>query len=69
MLLTVWLISCPIRKAVTLMPEARYCDLCGCICVACVQIVDGCESCELKHPELLDYEDPFTEALLDHFDL
>jgi hypothetical protein len=50
--------------------EPRYCELCGCVCVACVQLEDGCDSCELKHPELLcDYEDPFTEALLDHFGL
>jgi len=47
--------------------EAHYCELCECVCVACVQL-GGCDDCELKHPELLhDFEDPFTEALLDHF--
>lgn len=52
------------------MNEAHYCDLCGCVCVACVQLADGCRSCELKHPELLhDYENPFTEALLDDWGL
>ena len=50
--------------------DPHYCDLCGCVCVACVQLEDGCRSCELKYPELLlDYESPFTEALLDAFDL
>lgn len=49
--------------------EAHYCELCGCICVACVQ-VGGCDDCELKHPELLiDYEDDFTSELLDFFGL
>ena len=52
------------------MNVPRYCDLAGCVCVACVQLEDGCSSCELLHPELLhDYETPFTEALLDHFGL
>lgn len=50
--------------------EAHYCVLCGCVCVACVQVADGCSSCELKHPELiLEYESEFTEALLDAFGL
>lgn len=49
--------------------EAHYCELCGCICVACVQL-GGCDDCELKHPELLiDYEDDFTSELLDYFGL
>lgn len=49
--------------------DPRYCNLCGCVCVACVQL-GGCESCELLHPDLVsDYEYPFTEALLDVFDL
>lgn len=33
-----------------------YCEYCGCYCVACIQIEDGCSSCELKHPELLQEE-------------
>lgn len=50
--------------------EAHYCELCGCVCAACVLRDDGCDSCTLKHPELLqDYESPFTEALLDFFKL
>ena len=36
--------------------EPHYCLLCDCVCVACAQLDDGCESCELKHPELLDEE-------------
>lgn len=36
------------------MGEARWCSLCGCYCVACLQLVDGCDSCELLHPELLE---------------
>lgn len=37
--------------------DAHFCELCGCVCVACVQLADGCDSCELKHPDLLqDYE-------------
>ena len=42
------------------MNEPRYCSLCGCVCVACVQLLDGCDSCELLHPELLqeDLLDP-----------
>ena len=43
------------------MNEPLYCDLCGCICVVCVQLEDGCSSCELKHPELLDQEVPGNE--------
>lgn len=35
-----------------------YCKLCGCYCVACIQLADGCASCELKHPELLEGGDP-----------
>lgn len=38
------------------MMESRYCSLAGCVCVACVQLQDGCDSCELLHPELLDQE-------------
>ena len=41
------------------MNEPRYCELCGCVCVACAQVADGCDSCELKHPELLDEEMEF----------
>ena len=33
------------------MIEPHYCDLCGCVCVACVQFA-GCDDCELLHPEL-----------------
>lgn len=51
------------------MNEPRYCSLCGCMCVACVQLKDGCSSCELLLPDLRrDYESPFTEALLDFFE-
>lgn len=35
-----------------------YCNLCGCYCVACLQLEDGCSSCELKHPDLLEGGDP-----------
>ena len=35
------------------MNETRYSSLCGCVCVACVQLLYGCDSCELLHPELL----------------
>lgn len=35
-----------------------YCELCGCYCVACFQFADGCASCDLKHPELLEGGDP-----------
>lgn len=38
------------------MSEPRYCSLAGCVCVACAQVDDGCRSCELLHPELLDEE-------------
>lgn len=31
--------------------DPHYCDLCGCICVACAQL-SGCYDCELLHPEL-----------------
>lgn len=34
-----------------------YCSLCGCFCVACIQLEDGCSSCELKYPELLEDSD------------
>ena len=36
------------------MDEARWCSLCGCYCVACLQLADGCDRCELLHPELLE---------------
>lgn len=50
------------------MMESHYCDLCGCVCVACVQVADGCSSCELKHPELIpESASEFTETLLDAF--
>lgn len=35
--------------------EPHYCDLCECLCVACVQF-GGCDECELKHPELLEVD-------------
>lgn len=38
------------------MVEPRYCSLCGCVCVVCVQLDDGCESCELLHPEHFESE-------------
>ena len=38
------------------MNEPRYCSLAGCVCVVCAQVDDGCRSCELLHPELLDEE-------------
>ena len=38
------------------MNEPRYCSLCGCICVACVQLEDGCALCELLHPDLIQEE-------------
>ena len=38
------------------MIEPHYCVLCGCVCVACAQLADGCDCCELKYPELL-YEE------------
>lgn len=41
------------RMGLTSEDEPRYCELCGCVCVACVQLADGCDSCELKHPELI----------------
>lgn len=62
------------------MIEPHYCDLCGCVCVACAQC-GGCDDCELLHPELYsdldivdpdllrEYENPFTEALLDSWNL
>lgn len=51
------------------MNEPRYCELCGCVCVACVQLEDGCNSCHLKFPErICDFENSFTAALLDHFE-
>ena len=51
------------------MIEPHYCDLCDCVCVDCVQC-GGCDDCELKYPDLLrEYENPFTEALLDAWDL
>lgn len=34
--------------------EPRYCSLAGCVCVVCVQLDDGCSTCELLHPELLE---------------
>ena len=40
------------------MSEPRYCSLAGCVCVACAQLDDGCDSCELLHPELLFKEVP-----------
>ena len=36
-----------------MMFDPHYCDFCGCVCVACVQL-GGCDDCELKHPEILD---------------
>lgn len=38
------------------MNEPRYCDLCGCVCVVCVQL-GGCDDCELLHPDLIEEED------------
>lgn len=38
------------------MMESHYCSLSGCVCVACAQLEDGCDSCELLHPDLLDEE-------------
>lgn len=37
------------------MKEPTYCDLCGCVCIACVQL-GGCDDCELLHPDLIEDE-------------
>lgn len=47
------------------MDEPRYCELCGCVCVACVQLADGCDSCELKHPELISDISDIISDLID----
>lgn len=44
------------------MKEPCYCSLCECVCVACVQLDDGCDSCELLHPELLFDEEAADEC-------
>ena len=50
------------------MTEPHYCDLCGCVCVVCAQLQDGCQSCELLYRELLLEASPFIEALIDHLE-
>jgi hypothetical protein len=44
--------------------EPYYCELCECVCVLCAQL-QGCDDCELLHPELLNEPNEFSESLID----
>lgn len=42
--------------------EPHYCELCGTICVACSQLLDGCDACSLLHPEFIS--DPYDPEVV-----